>query len=95
MVPILGTPAKTPRSIPAPRSGLIYRLDIANQARGDFKETFNMGKFADPEYKQTLPPILMNHWTEIKTFQQQCHSVTMKVLTLFGLALNVHHPSKG
>jgi hypothetical protein len=65
------------------------RLDVVNQARGDFKETFNMGKFADPEYQQNLPPILLKHWTEIKGFQQQCHVVTLKVLTLFGLALNV------
>ena len=48
-----------------------------------------MGKFAEPEYQQKLPPILMKHWTEIQGFQQQCYSVTMKVLTLFGLALNV------
>jgi hypothetical protein len=48
-----------------------------------------MGKFADPEYQQNLPPILLKHWTEIKGFQQQCYVVTLKVLTLFGLALNV------
>lgn len=65
------------------------RLDVANQKRGDFKETFNMGKFADPEYKQNLPPILMSHWPEIQDFQNKCHSVTLKVLTLFALALNV------
>jgi hypothetical protein len=49
-----------------------------------------MGKFADKEYQQDLlPPILKSHWTEIQQFQQECHAVTMKVLTLFGLALNV------
>ena len=68
------------------------RLDVANQIRGDFKETFNMGKFADPEYKQKLPPLLMSHWSEIQGFQKQCHIVTLKVLTLFALALNVHLP---
>ena len=48
-----------------------------------------MGKFADKEFQQKLPPILTSHWTEIQQFQQECHTVTMKVLTLFGLALNV------
>jgi isopenicillin N synthase-like dioxygenase len=65
------------------------RLDIANQKRGDFKETFNMGKFADLEYQQKLPPILTSHWSEIQHFQKECHTVTLKVLTLFALALNV------
>ena len=65
------------------------RLDVAHQKRGDFKETFNMGKFTDKEFQQKLPPILTSHWTEIQQFQQKCHTVTMKVLTLFGLALNV------
>ena len=71
--------------IPHVYGDLHRRLDVVNQARGDFKETFNMGKFADPEYQQNLPPILLKHWTEIKGFQQQCHTVTLKVLSLFGL----------
>ena len=65
------------------------RLDIPNQVRGDFKETFNMGKFTDPTYQQNLPPILTSHWPEIQEFQKECHTVTLKVLTLFALALNV------
>lgn len=65
------------------------RLDVANQVRGDFKETFNMSKFTDPTYQQTLPPILTSHWSEIQEFQKECYTVTLKVLTLFALALNV------
>jgi len=68
------------------------RLDVANQARGDFKETFNMGKFTDSSYQQKLPPILTSHWPEIQEFQKECHTVTLKVLTLFALALNVRPP---
>jgi len=64
-------------------------LDFATQKRGDFKETFNMGKFTDKEYKQNLPPILTSRWSEIQDFQKECHALTLKVLTLFGLALNV------
>ena len=67
----------------------LCRLDVAKQIRGDFKETFNMGKFADDEYQQNLPPVLTTHWPEIQQFQKQCHTVTLKVLTLFALALNV------
>ena len=48
-----------------------------------------MGKFTDKEYQQKLPPIITSHWSEIQGFQQECHTVTMKVLTLFALALNV------
>jgi isopenicillin N synthase-like dioxygenase len=60
-----------------------------NQVRGDFKETFNMGKFVDEEYQQKLPPLLMQHWSEIKEFQKECQGLALKVLTLFALALNV------
>jgi hypothetical protein len=48
-----------------------------------------MGKFTDPVYQQKLPPILTSHWSEIQEFQKECYTVTLKVLTLFGLALNV------
>jgi hypothetical protein len=86
--PTLATLAKTPRgmNLPCPVDD---RLDLVNQARGDFKETFNMSKFGDTDYQQKLPPILMQHWPEIVGFQKQCHTVTLKVLTLFALALNV------
>jgi len=65
------------------------RLDVAKQYQGDFKETFNMSKFADETYQQRLPPVLSSHWEEIQQFQKQCHIVTLKVLTLFALALDL------
>lgn len=86
--PTLDTPARVLRGTQW-KHCVDHRLDLANQKRGDFKETFNMGKFTDKEYQQKLPPILTSHWTEIQQFQEECHSVTLKVLTLFGLALNV------
>ena len=91
MVLILATPARTRKGDADRLSIFIYvrRLDVAYQQQGDFKETFNMGKFADPTYKQNLPPIIASHWTEIQVFQKECHAVTLKVLTLFALALNV------
>lgn len=52
-----------------------------------------MGKFAEPNYPQKLPPILTQRWPEIQAFQKQCHTVTLKVLTLFALALNVSYSS--
>ena len=88
MVLTLDTRGRTLRGI-LWMNAIDCRLDVANQKRGDFKETFNMGKFTDKEYQQKLPPILTSHWSEIQQFQQECHTVTMKVLTLFGLALNV------
>ena len=83
------TLAKIQKGCPSSSNILINRLDVMYQVRGDFKETFNMGKFMDPTYQQNLPPILAPHWPEIQQFQKHCHAVTMKVLTLFALALNV------
>jgi len=37
----------------------------------------------------------MNRWPEIVEFQKECYIVTLKVLTLFAVALNVHYPCKG
>jgi len=54
-----------------------------------------MGKFNDPSWQQKLPPILMKRWPEIVEFQKECYVLTLKVLTLFAVALNVHYLSKG
>jgi isopenicillin N synthase-like dioxygenase len=89
MAPILVTLERTRRGTFWSVLHVDDRLDIPYQTRGDFKETFNMGRFADPEYQQNLPPIITSHWDEIQQFQKQCQAVTLKVLTLFALALNV------
>jgi hypothetical protein len=54
-----------------------------------------MGKFADEGYQQRLPPLLLSCWSEIKAFQRECHGLTLKVLTLFALALNVPYYAGG
>lgn len=82
-------PEKIQRSIYPSQVTAHCRLDIANQKRGDFKETFNMGKFADATYQQNLPPIITSYWPEIQAFQKRCHNLSLRVLTLFALALNV------
>lgn len=48
-----------------------------------------MGRFSATECPKNMPPILKAHWPEIVEFQKLCHQLTLKVLTLFALALDV------
>jgi isopenicillin N synthase-like dioxygenase len=65
------------------------RLDVAKQQRGDLKETFNMARFVDPNWKQNVPEIIIKYWDEIVSFQKECYNVELKVLVLFALSLDV------
>jgi len=48
--------------------------------------------FADKEYKQTMPEMIIRRWGEICNFQTECFEVEQKVLILFALALDVASP---
>ena len=64
-------------------------MDVAKQVRGDLKETYNMGKFADPDYKHNEPETITKRREEFIAFQKECYQVELKVLALFALALDV------
>jgi len=51
-----------------------------------------MSMFADKEYKQTMPEMIIRRWGEICNFQRECFEVEQKVLILFALALDVTSP---
>lgn len=51
-----------------------------------------MSMFADKEYKQTIPDMIIRRWEEICTFQRECFELEQKVLILFALALDVAPP---
>ena len=67
-----------------------WRLDVAKQVRGDLKETYNMGKFADADYKHNEPDTITKRREEFLAFQKECYQVELKVLVLFALALEVY-----
>jgi hypothetical protein len=67
-----------------------WRLDVAKQVRGDLKETYNMGKFADADYKHNEPDTITKRREELLAFQIECYQVEQKVLVLFALALEVY-----
>jgi isopenicillin N synthase-like dioxygenase len=64
-------------------------LDVAKQVRGDLKETYNMGKFADLDYKHNEPETITKRREELLAFQKECYQVELRVLVLFALALDV------
>lgn len=51
-----------------------------------------MSCFADKNYKQTMPDMIMSRWDEILQFQRECFAVEQKVLVLFALALEASPP---
>jgi len=66
------------------------RLDIVKQVRVDLKETYNMGKFADPDYKHNEPETIRKRWEELLAFTKEFYQVEQKVLALFALAFDVY-----
>ncbi|TAQ84878.1 hypothetical protein B7494_g6799 [Chlorociboria aeruginascens] len=70
-------------------------LDAKNQRIGDFKEAFNIHEFKDGKAQQTLPPSLVNHESDLNTFQQHCHNLCLKLLKLFAIGLEVDSSSGG
>jgi len=88
---VLATQVNSPSGT-CPHSQTDNRLDVAKQLRGDLKETYNMGKFADPDYKHNEPDTITKRREELLAFQKECYQVELKVLVLFALALDVPRP---
>lgn len=63
-------------------------LDPTTQARGDFKQAFNI---AEPALTKNtpLPPLLAVHDTELLAFRAQCHALCQRILALFALAFEL------
>jgi isopenicillin N synthase-like dioxygenase len=52
----------------------------------------NIGEFKDGKPQQVLPPSLAEHESELAAFQKSCHDLMLKILTLFGIGLEVPTP---
>jgi hypothetical protein len=50
---------------------------------------FNIGEFQDGKPQQILPPSLAEHEAEIEVFERCCRNLMLKILTLFGVGLEV------
>jgi len=48
-----------------------------------------MGEFKDGKAQQPLPPTLQAHEEDLAIFHQYCHTLCLKILTLFGTGLEV------
>ncbi|KAM3088258.1 hypothetical protein ACMFMG_002313 [Clarireedia jacksonii] len=70
-------------------------LDGKNQRVGDFKEAMNFGDFVDGKAQQPLPPSLAPHESELDEFQQYCHKLCLKILTLFAIGLEIDPAAGG
>ncbi|KAH0602670.1 uncharacterized protein H6S33_008320 [Morchella sextelata] len=70
-------------------------LDPQNQRRGDFKEAFNFGEFKDGKAQQPMPAALSEHEAELSEFADLCHSLCLKLLRLFAIALKIDHSEGG
>ncbi|KAH8801550.1 oxidoreductase-like protein [Xylogone sp. PMI_703] len=75
-------------------SGMHGETLDSKQRVGDFKEVINFGEFSNGKAQQPLPPTLINHEAELNAFQDYCHNLCLKILTLFGVGLDIN-PSQG
>ncbi|MCJ1376963.1 hypothetical protein MMC17_000053 [Xylographa soralifera] len=69
-------------------------LDPETDERGDPKEGFNFGEFADSKAQQPLPPALQAHEAQLSRFSGLCRELAMKLLELFAIGLKVD-PAEG
>ncbi|MCJ1431305.1 hypothetical protein MMC27_000656 [Xylographa pallens] len=67
-------------------------LDPETDDRGDPKEGFNLGEFADGKAQQSLPPALQAHEAQLSRFSELCRELAMKLLELFAVGLKVRYP---
>ncbi|RDW88580.1 clavaminate synthase-like protein [Coleophoma cylindrospora] len=70
-------------------------LDAKNQRVGDFKEAMNFGEFLNGKAQQILPPALIDHENDIEQFEDYCFNLCMKILTLFGIGLEIPDSAGG
>ncbi|KAM3066599.1 hypothetical protein ACMFMF_010105 [Clarireedia jacksonii] len=59
------------------------------------KEAMNFGDFVDGKAQQPLPPSLAPHESELDEFQQYCHKLCLKILTLFAIGLEIDPAAGG
>ncbi|PQE28424.1 oxidoreductase 2OG-Fe(II) oxygenase family protein [Rutstroemia sp. NJR-2017a BBW] len=55
----------------------------------------NFGDFVDGKAQQPLPPSLAPHESELDEFQQYCHKLCLKILTLFAIGLEIDPAAGG
>ncbi|KAF2087817.1 Clavaminate synthase-like protein [Saccharata proteae CBS 121410] len=65
----------------------VETLDPKHQKKGDFKEAFNIGDFANGKATQPLPSPLSPHEAQIGRFADQCHALCNNILRVFATAL--------
>jgi hypothetical protein len=53
------------------------------------KRAFNIGEFLHGKAQQPLPPSLQPHEADLASFEQYCRTLCLKLLTLFGIGLEV------
>ncbi|MCJ1393192.1 hypothetical protein MMC18_006064 [Xylographa bjoerkii] len=69
-------------------------LDPETDDRGDPKEGFNFGEFANGKAQQPLPPTLQAHEAQLSHFSELCRGLAMKLLELFAIGLKID-PAEG
>ncbi len=55
----------------------------------------NLGEFVDGKAQQPLPQAFVDHEADLDRFQKYCHSMMLKILTIFAIGLEVDHSSGG
>ncbi|KIV89854.1 hypothetical protein PV10_07222 [Exophiala mesophila] len=67
----------------------VEALDPKAQAKGDYKEAFNIGEFDQGRPQQDLPSVLENHREELWEFEVACRETCRRILDLLGIGLEI------
>ncbi|KAI6715800.1 hypothetical protein JHW43_001622 [Diplocarpon mali] len=84
------------KDIPVEAIESMFQLNIAEKEQiGDFKEAMNIGEFVEGKAQQPLPVAFAHHEQELDKFQKHCHSLMLRILTLFAIGLEIDTSSGG
>jgi len=70
-------------------------LDPGKQARGDFKEAFNMNEFRNGKAQQPLPSILSENEDRLNEFIEHCRNLCLSILRYFAVGLDIETGAGG
>ncbi|RUP07426.1 LOW QUALITY PROTEIN: hypothetical protein BC936DRAFT_140176 [Jimgerdemannia flammicorona] len=70
-------------------------LDRSTQKIGDFKESYQVGKFKNGKPVHPLPTLFEERVDELESFMKSCHTVISKILQTFAIGLEIPESEGG
>ncbi|KAI8096459.1 uncharacterized protein BX664DRAFT_324046 [Halteromyces radiatus] len=71
------------------------KVDPKHSTKGDFKESFNIGRLINEDPIQDLPPLFANNLDLIRKFQNICNTTVCNIMECLAIALKIPEDQGG